>query len=100
MTIIRDAGEEFPLKQAWRDVRDLKNKMGWQWPSYVTINRRWNGLPEAKNVQRGWDVKQPESSWHNPHFATRRQFCPWKLYLSTVVPKISGWQMWMASPDA
>lgn len=53
MTTIRDAGEDFPLKQAWRDVRDLKNEMGWQWPSYPTINRRWTALPDAqKSVAR------------------------------------------------
>jgi hypothetical protein len=37
MTIIRDAGEGFKIKSAWRDVRDLSAKFGWQWPDLVTV---------------------------------------------------------------
>ena len=33
MTTLRDAGEQFPLKQVWRDVRDVSPQMGWNWPS-------------------------------------------------------------------
>jgi len=29
MTTIRDAGPQFPLRQAWRDVRDVARKRGW-----------------------------------------------------------------------
>ncbi|MDK8873929.1 phage protease [Paracoccus sp. SSJ] len=47
MTTIRDAGPQFPFKQAWRDVRDVARKRGWQWPAYRTVLRRWNDLPEA-----------------------------------------------------
>lgn len=48
MTIIRDAHRDFPLKQAWRDVRDLAPKNGWRWPSYLTVYRRWCELPELQ----------------------------------------------------
>ena len=48
MTTIRDAGEQFPLIQAWRDVRDVARKMGWAWPSWVTIYRRWADLHAAQ----------------------------------------------------
>ena len=37
MTTLRDAGEGFPLIQAWRDVRDVAIKRGWRWPSRVTV---------------------------------------------------------------
>lgn len=50
MTTIRDAGPQFPLKQAWRDVRDLAPQMGWRWPSYETIFRRWKELPAAQRL--------------------------------------------------
>jgi len=50
LTIIRDAGEGFKIKSAWRDVRDLKHKYGWQWPDVVTVWRRWNALPEAQRL--------------------------------------------------
>jgi len=50
MTTIRDAGPRFPIKQAWRDARDLKAKMGWDWPSFPTINRRWNDLTEDQRL--------------------------------------------------
>lgn len=50
MTTIRDAGPQFPLKQAWRDVRDLKASKGWDWPSWPTIFRRWDSLPEAQKL--------------------------------------------------
>ncbi|RNI15631.1 transposase domain-containing protein [Paracoccus pantotrophus] len=50
MTTIRDAGPQFPLKQAWRDVRDVARKRGWQWPAYRTVLRRWDDLPEAQKL--------------------------------------------------
>lgn len=50
MTTIRDAGPHFPLTQAWRDVRDVSKKLGWSWPKYVTVWRRWNALPEAQKL--------------------------------------------------
>lgn len=50
MTTIRDASRDFPLKQAWRDVRDISPKMGWKWPSYPTVYRRWTELDEAQRL--------------------------------------------------
>ncbi len=50
MTAIRDGGEGFPLKSAWRDVRDLKQIYGWQWPDYQAVLRRWKALPEAQKL--------------------------------------------------
>ena len=54
LTTIRDAGPQFPLKQAWRDVRDLKAVKGWNWPSWATIFRRWDSLPEAQMRYALW----------------------------------------------
>ena len=51
MTLIRDAAPHWPLISAWRDVRDVKDKMGWEWPEYVTIWRRWNELTEAQRLE-------------------------------------------------
>ena len=48
MTAIRDGGEGFPLLSAWRDARDVAPVMGWQWPNYQAVLRRWNALPEAQ----------------------------------------------------
>ena len=51
LTTIRDAGPQFPFKQAWRDVRDVARKRGWAWPkSFITIWRRWDALPEAERL--------------------------------------------------
>lgn len=50
MTIIRDTGPDFPIRQAWRDVRDIAKVKGWEWPHYVTVNRRWRALPEAQRL--------------------------------------------------
>jgi len=50
MTIIRDAAEDFPLIQAWRDVRDVTERFGWTWASYPTVRRRWDALPEAQKL--------------------------------------------------
>ncbi|WP_439526300.1 transposase domain-containing protein [Roseovarius mucosus] len=46
-TTIYNAGPEFPLKQAWRDTRDVGRQMGWAVPSYPTFYRRWRALDEA-----------------------------------------------------
>ena len=50
MTTLRDAGEGFPLIQAWRDVRDVAIKRGWQWPSRVTVWRHWEALQPAQRL--------------------------------------------------
>jgi len=50
MTTLRDAGPQFPVKQAWRDVRDVALTKGWSWPKYLTVWRRWDTLPEAQKL--------------------------------------------------
>jgi hypothetical protein len=50
MTTIRDAGEGFPLIQAWRDVRHVKAKMEWDWPRFPTVFRRWQSLSVAQQL--------------------------------------------------
>lgn len=50
MTTLRDAGPQFPIKQAWRDVRDVARKRGWNWPKYLTVWRRWDAMPEAERL--------------------------------------------------
>lgn len=50
LTTIRDGGPQFPLVQAWRDVRDVARKRGWAWPKYITVWRRWDALPEAEKL--------------------------------------------------
>ena len=50
MTTLRDAGEQFPLKQAWRDVRDVSPQMGWNWPSWPTVYRAFKKLPLSQQL--------------------------------------------------
>ncbi|MGG7567739.1 transposase domain-containing protein [Rhodovulum sp. DZ06] len=50
MTTVQKAAPDFPLQQAWRDVRDVAAKRGWDWPSYPTVNRRWHELPLAQQL--------------------------------------------------
>lgn len=50
MTALRNAAPDWPLKQAWRDVRDVARREGWQWPSYLTVFRRWHELDEAQRL--------------------------------------------------
>lgn len=51
MTLIAGAGPEWPLVSAWRDVRDVAQLEGWYWPSYITVWRRWQELPEAQRQE-------------------------------------------------
>lgn len=50
LTTLRDAGPQFPLRQAWRDVRDVARKQGWAWPSLPTVFRRWDALDPAQKL--------------------------------------------------
>lgn len=50
VTILRDANDTFPLRQAWRDVRDIAKACGWDWPSFPTIYRRWNALTPTEQM--------------------------------------------------
>jgi putative transposase len=50
LTTIKKGGPQFPLKQAWRDVRDLAATMGWTWPSRETVFRRWAELSPAQKL--------------------------------------------------
>ncbi len=44
---IRRAASTFPLRAAWRDVRDVAIRRDWAWPSYPTVHRCWQALDEA-----------------------------------------------------
>lgn len=50
MTTLRDAGEQFPLQQAWRDVRDVAPVEGWNWPSWPTVYRAFKKLPLSQQL--------------------------------------------------
>lgn len=50
LTALRDGGEHYPLRSAWRDVRDLAVVQGWHWPSFPTVFRRWDGLSKAEQL--------------------------------------------------
>lgn len=77
LTTIRDAGPHFPLKQAWRDVRDVARKGGWEWPkSFVTIWRRWNAMPEAEKLV----------ARHGTEDAVRRLSLPIRRDKTTIQP--------------
>ena len=44
LTALNKAAEDYPLRSAWKDVRDLAPEKGWRWPSRSTVFRRWNAL--------------------------------------------------------
>lgn len=50
LTVLRDAGEHYPLRSAWRDVRDLASAQGWRWPSRSTVFRRWDALTVVEQL--------------------------------------------------
>ncbi|MDT8857160.1 DNA-binding domain-containing protein [Paracoccaceae bacterium Fryx2] len=50
LTALRDGGEEYPLRKAWCDARDLKLAEGWDWPSWSTVFRRWDALSEVEKL--------------------------------------------------
>lgn len=50
LAMIRDAAPDWPLKEAWRRVRDMGPGMGWAVPSYPTFYRRWQELSEAQRM--------------------------------------------------
>ncbi len=43
-------GSGYPLKWAWRDVADLAEERGWNWPPYHTIRRRWLAMDPAERL--------------------------------------------------
>lgn len=51
LTSLRDAGEGYPLKSAWRDANDLAPGQGWTWPSFPTVFRRWAALTKADQLR-------------------------------------------------
>lgn len=51
LTMIRDAAPEWPLKEAWRRVRDAGRVAGWAVPSFPTFYRRWTELSEAQRLE-------------------------------------------------
>jgi putative transposase len=50
LTALNEAGEDYPLRSAWRDVRDLAPAQGWRWPSRATVFRRWQALTVAEQL--------------------------------------------------
>ncbi|WP_288960518.1 transposase domain-containing protein [uncultured Sulfitobacter sp.] len=50
LTMIRDAAPEWPLREAYRRVRDAAPAMGWTVPSETTFYRRWYELDEAQRL--------------------------------------------------
>ncbi|MDD9716772.1 hypothetical protein PVW48_08460 [Dinoroseobacter sp. PD6] len=57
MTLIRDAGPDWPLKSAMRDVRDIGAMQGWHVPSYPTFYRRC--LSPTRATCRAWVTRSP-----------------------------------------
>jgi putative transposase len=51
LSLIERAAPDWPLRAAWRDVRDLARGKGWGWPSYPTVYRRWTALPPSNRRQ-------------------------------------------------
>jgi len=76
MTIIRDAGPEFPLKQAWRDVRDIATQSGWDWPSYPTVYRRWTELPELQRHTARFGTKSAQKRFTQPVHRDKTSLLP------------------------
>jgi len=76
MTIIRDAGPQFPLKQAWCDVRDLKVVKGWDWPCWSTIRRHWNSLPEAQKLHARYGHEETAKRLAQPAMRDKTSILP------------------------
>ena len=51
LSMIRDAAPDWPLKEAYRRVRDTGSGRGWAVPSYQTFRRRWTALSEVERMQ-------------------------------------------------
>ena len=50
LQMIAKAAEGFPLLEAYRLTGELAGERGWRWPSYQTVRRRWQSLPEAQRL--------------------------------------------------
>ncbi len=74
--LIGDAGAEWRLVQAWRDVRAVEAKFGWDWPSYETILRRWHALPAARRVALRHGTDAAVKALRSRCCATRRASRP------------------------
>ncbi len=76
LTLLHRAAPEWPLKSAWRDVREVKDKMGWDWPSYPTVFRRWQEMSETQRLL----VR------HGKHETAKRIAQPTQRDKTTIVP--------------
>lgn len=38
------------MTAVYDDIADIAAKRGWDWPSYSTVQRRWNALPDIERV--------------------------------------------------
>ncbi len=74
--LIGDAGAEWRLVQAWRDVRAVEAKFGWDWPSYETVLRRWHALPAARRVALRHGTDAAVKALRSRCCATRRASRP------------------------
>lgn len=50
LTVLNKSGEDYPVRSAWKDVRDLAPKEGWRWPSRSTVFRRWDALTVVEQL--------------------------------------------------
>ena len=76
LTTLRDAGPQFPLKQAWCDVRDLKVVKGWDWPCWSTIRRHWNSLPEAQKLHARYGHEETAKRLAQPAMRDKTSILP------------------------
>lgn len=76
MRTIKDAAPTFPLVSAWRDVADIAAQKEWVWPSYPTINRRWNALPKPQRDAARYGRGETAKQLYQPVRRDKTTICP------------------------
>ncbi|WP_176445325.1 DNA-binding domain-containing protein [Maliponia aquimaris] len=91
LTMIRDAAPDWPLKEAWRRVRDAGRVTGWSVPSYATFFRRWKELSEAQRMHARHGRDETAKRLSIPAQRDRRRSCRLSWFPWTGARSISGW---------
>lgn len=93
MTMIRDAAPDWPLKEAWRRVRDAGKPLGWSVPSFPTFYRRWQELDEAQRIEARFGMNEASKRFVQPAHRDKTTLFPMQ-YVSLDGRTQDFWVRW------
>lgn len=76
MTTTRDVAPDWPLKSAWRDMRDVGRNQGWSVSSHPTFYRKWTALPETQRLQARYGSRTAAERMRQPVHRDKTSIAP------------------------